>query len=86
MIIVGGGIVGASFAYHAKKIGVKDISLLTATLPGDNAQATSNSWGWVNGYAPDDKNYSIFRLANLEYWPRLLKEINSHSKSSIIHS
>ena len=48
MIIVGAGIVGASFAYHAYKNGVDKINVLSSHLPGDRNQATSNTWGWVN--------------------------------------
>ena len=75
MIIVGGGIIGASFAYHANLAGLKDVTLLTSTLPGDKTQATSSTWGWVNGYAPNDKNYAAFRLANLKYWPKIINDI-----------
>ena len=56
MIIVGAGIVGASFAYHAFKNNVDKITVLSSHLPGDRNQATSNTWGWVNGYASNDKS------------------------------
>ncbi len=82
MIIVGGGIVGASFAYHAKLIGLSDVKILSSTLPGDKAQATSNTWGWINGYAYHDKNYAAFRLANLKYWPKLIDDISNLKRSS----
>ena len=75
MIIVGAGIIGASFAYHANKIGVKEITVLSSELPGDKNQATSNTWGWINGYARNDKSYADFRLANLNYWPKIINEI-----------
>ena len=52
---MGGGIVGASFAYHARLNDIKKISVITETLPGDNQQATTNTWGWVNGYANNDE-------------------------------
>ena len=77
IIVIGGGIVGASFAYHASKYDLKKITILTDALPGDTKQATSNTWGWVNGYSDNDKNYADFRLANLEYWPKLLQELNN---------
>ena len=53
---MGGGIVGASFAYHARLNDIKKISVITETLPGDNQQATTNTWGWVNGYASNDES------------------------------
>ena len=77
IIVIGGGIVGASFAYHASKYDLKKITILTDALPGDTKQATSNTWGWVNGYSNNDKNYADFRLANLDYWPKLLQELNN---------
>ena len=77
IIVIGGGIVGASFAYHASKYDLKKITILTDALPGDKKQATSNTWGWVNGYTDNDKSYADFRLANLDYWPKLLQELNN---------
>ncbi len=77
IIIVGGGIVGASFAYHASQHNLNKITILSDSLPGDSKQATTNSWGWVNGYAVNDKSYADFRLANLNYWPKLLEEVGN---------
>jgi len=82
MIIVGGGIVGASFAYHAHLRGVSEITQITGTLSTDKEQATSNTWGWVNGYSPNDKKYAAFRLANLKYWPKLIEDIKHLTSSS----
>ncbi len=82
MIIVGAGIVGASFAYHAYQNGVDKITVLSSHLPGDKNQATSNTWGWVNGYASNDKNYATFRLANLKYWPKLINYISNLNYTS----
>ena len=82
MIIVGAGIVGASFAYHAYRNGVDKITVLSSHLPGDRNQATSNTWGWVNGYASNDKSYATFRLANLNYWPKLINYISNLNYTS----
>ena len=79
---MGGGIVGASFAYHARLNDIKKISVITETLPGDNQQATTNTWGWVNGYANNDEEYASFRLASLNYWPKLIENINNISSTS----
>ncbi len=87
MIIVGAGIVGASFAYHAYQNGEEKITVLSSHLPGDKDQATSNTWGWVNGYASNDKSYATFRLANLNYWPKLINyilNVNISSKGAFI--
>ena len=77
---MGGGIVGASFAYHAHLNNINEISVITETLPGDKQQATTNTWGWVNGYANNDEEYASFRLANLNYWPKLIENINYEIK------
>ena len=82
MIIVGAGIMGASFAYHANKVGIREITVLSSDLPGEKNQATSNTWGWINGYARNDKSYADFRLANLNYWPEIINEISNLKASS----
>ena len=82
IIIVGGGIVGASFAYHAYLSKIKKISVITDALPGDERQATSNTWGWVNGYANNDEEYALLRLASLNYWPYLIDSINNTTVTS----
>ena len=82
IIIVGGGIVGASFAYHAHINKIKNISVITDAFPGDARQATSNTWGWVNGYANNDEEYALLRLASLNYWPYLVDSINDTSVTS----
>ncbi len=79
---MGGGIVGASFAYHAHINKIKNISVITDAFPGDARQATSNTWGWVNGYANNDEEYALLRLASLNYWPNLIDSINDTSVTS----
>ncbi len=73
IIIIGGGIVGASFAYHANLKKIEKISIISDSLPGDAKQATSNTWGWINGYANNDLEYASLRLASLNYWQELIK-------------
>ena len=79
IIIIGGGIVGASFAYHAKINQINKIFLFSDALPGDSQQATTNTWGWVNGYAHDDKEYAALRLDRLNYWAEFFNNIKTHS-------
>ena len=76
ILIIGSGIVGACFAYHARLQGIKKITIVANALSGEKSLATSNSWGWVNGYASNDKSYAAFRLASLQYWPEFIKNIN----------
>ena len=73
IIVIGGGIVGASFAYHANLKKIEKISVISDALPGDVQQATSNTWGWINGYANNDSEYASLRLASLNYWSELIK-------------
>lgn len=73
IIIIGGGIVGASFAYHANLKKIEKISIISDSLPGEAKQATTNTWGWINGYANNDKEYASLRLASLNYWRELIK-------------
>tara|TARA_Y100001954_G_scaffold145899_1_gene155305 strand:+ start:694 stop:1779 length:1086 start_codon:yes stop_codon:yes gene_type:complete len=82
MIIIGAGIIGASFAYHANKSGLNQITVLSSDLPGEKNQATTNTWGWVNGYARNDKSYADFRMANLNYWQNIINEISNLKYSS----
>ncbi len=82
VLIIGGGIVGACFAYHAHLRGIKKITVVSSALPGERSQATSNTWGWVNGYASNDKAYAAFRLASVQYWPEFLKNIINLSPTS----
>jgi len=82
IIIIGGGIVGASFAYHAKINQINKIFLFSDALPGDSQQATTNTWGWVNGYAHNDKEYAALRLASLNYWAELFNNIQTPSFTS----
>ena len=83
ILIIGSGIVGACFAYHARLQGIKKITIVANALSGEKSLATSNSWGWVNGYASNDKSYAAFRLASLQYWPEFIKNINNVSPTSM---
>lgn len=82
MVIIGGGIMGASFAWHARQRNVADLQLVTAALPGAPQQATSGTWGWINGYADDDPDYAAFRLASLNYWPDLIDSVTGLAASA----
>lgn len=65
VIVVGGGIVGASVAYHAARAGV-DVTLVDAERPGSGVTASSFAWigasGWRTGPAA-----ALRRTATDEY-------------------
>jgi glycine/D-amino acid oxidase-like deaminating enzyme len=72
-LIVGTGIIGASFAYHLAKAGADVRVVDGATVAG--GIATPNSWGWINaswGNAPD---YFRLRHQSMRMWRALDAEI-----------
>jgi glycine/D-amino acid oxidase-like deaminating enzyme len=52
--VVGGGIVGASIAYHLASNGAKD-AVLEKSIPASGA--SSKSFGWTNANAAETKSY-----------------------------
>lgn len=82
MIIIGSGIIGASFAWHLRQHSIENLSVFAEALPGDPAQATSGTWGWVNGYSDDDPDYAAFRVASLRYWPEMMAQVDGLSATS----
>lgn len=67
VIVVGGGIVGASIAMHLARAGAR-VTLLEARAPA--AGATSKSFAWINPWA-DDPDYRTLRLASIALWRAL---------------
>lgn len=73
VLIIGGGIIGASFAFHLAEAGA-DVRVLDANRnPGGTA--TPNSWAWINaswGNAPD---YVRLRRESMALWRDLDKRV-----------
>jgi glycine/D-amino acid oxidase-like deaminating enzyme len=59
--VVGGGIVGASLAYHLSEAGAR-VTLFEKAQPGSGA--TQNSFAWLNAFVADPK-YRALRLQSL---------------------
>ncbi len=66
ILIVGGGIIGASFAWHLAEQGA-DVRLLDAeTAPG--GVATPNSWAWINASWGNPPDYVRLRQESIRQW------------------
>lgn len=72
--VIGGGIIGASIAYHLASEGVK-VSLLER---GDLAQrASRGTFAWINAtWAKQPRNYHQFNQAGLLGWKKLQKDLD----------
>lgn len=69
--IVGGGIVGASIAYHLSRMGAQ-VTLFEKTRPA--AGATQNSFAWINTISPDE-HYATLRMQSIFAWRTLDQQL-----------
>lgn len=69
MIVVGGGIIGASAAYHLARDGA-DVTLLEQA-PRVGGLATARSWAWLNASWHNPPDYVSLRMASLAQWRAL---------------
>lgn len=65
IIVIGGGIVGASVAYHLAKAGAS-VTLLDQRAPVQGA--TGASFAWLNGSSGLAEPYVKLRLASMQAW------------------
>ena len=72
-IVIGGGIIGASIAYHLAIAGAQVIVISGTELGG---AATKNSFAWINAAEHKNRAYFNFRLAAISDWHRLEKELD----------
>jgi glycine/D-amino acid oxidase-like deaminating enzyme len=72
VLVVGGGIMGASIAYHLVKQGA-EVTLLEKDHPA--AGTTKNSFAWLNASGKSPRSYYELNLAGMEGWRRLALEI-----------
>lgn len=72
--VVGGGIVGASIAYHLAKLGAKVTLLERDALA---TRASRGTFAWVNAtWAKQPQHYHTFNQQGVEGWHRLQKELD----------
>ena len=62
-LVVGAGILGASFAYQLSKAGL-EVTILDAVAP--HAGASGGSWAWINAAAADRPDYRALRNASID--------------------
>lgn len=70
VVVIGGGIVGASIAYHLSEHA--NVTIVAKELGG---VATPNSFAWVNAVSGDPQYYYDFRFRSLERWREITKEV-----------
>lgn len=76
--MVGGGIVGASIAYHLVKRGAK-VVIVEAVRPG--AGATEKSFGWINAtFSKRPRGYFDLNQLGIAGWRRLETELGGELK------
>ena len=73
VIVVGGGIIGASFAYHLAKSGARVTLLEEAKEPG--GVATPKSWAWINASWGNSEPYFRLRSHSMKLWRSLDKAV-----------
>ncbi|KAH7202245.1 FAD dependent oxidoreductase [Fusarium oxysporum] len=72
VVVVGGGIVGASIAWHLSS--ETNVTIIAEDIGG---VATPNSFAWLNAASSDKKFYYDFRLRSLEHWREIEKAVEN---------
>lgn len=71
VIVVGGGIIGASIAWHLGKAGA-DVTVIDGGLPA----ASQTSFGWVNGSFYADEAHHRLRVASMEAYSDMCSQLD----------
>lgn len=79
-IIVGGGVLGASTAYHLAKMGVDQVTIIDRK---DKGQATDAAAGMICPWLSQRRNQAWYTLAKkgAEYFPKLINQLQSDGKA-----
>ncbi|KAF1974465.1 FAD dependent oxidoreductase [Bimuria novae-zelandiae CBS 107.79] len=72
VVVVGGGIVGASIAWHLSQSNTTNTTIVAGKVGGI---ATPNSFAWVNAGSTDAKFYYDFRRRSMNRWRQIEEEV-----------
>ena len=72
-IIIGGGVVGSSIAYHLSERSKEEILVLDKKFPLSGTSGSTQAWVWVHNKTPSW--YAEFNMYSAELYPYLSKKI-----------
>lgn len=72
-VIIGGGVIGNSIAYHLSKKGEKEIAVMEKDFPLSGTSGATQAWIWVHSKKP--ASYALFNKQSSDLYPNLQKEI-----------
>jgi glycine/D-amino acid oxidase-like deaminating enzyme len=72
IIVIGGGIVGSSIAWHLSHSNNTHVTVLASELGG---VATPNSFAWINSASDNEKFYYDFRYRSMKRWAEIAAEV-----------
>ncbi|KAG8668429.1 hypothetical protein FPOAC2_07713 [Fusarium poae] len=72
VVVIGGGIVGASIAWHLSS--ETNVTVIAEDIGG---VATPNSFAWINAASTDKKFYYDFRLRSMKRWKEIEQALDS---------
>ena len=73
-VVIGGGIVGASVAFHLAKRGV-EVTVIEADKPGQGASRVS--YAWINGRDKDPYHYHELNRRSQDMWRRFASDLEA---------
>ena len=74
VVVVGGGIVGASIAFHLADRGVS-VTVVDSGRPGESETSLA-SFGWINAREKNPKVYHFLSRKSVDMWPRFAERLD----------
>jgi glycine/D-amino acid oxidase-like deaminating enzyme len=72
IVVIGGGIVGSSIAWHLSHSNNTHVTVLASELGG---VATPNSFAWINSASDNEKFYYDFRYRSMKRWAEIAAQV-----------